>query len=79
MNNRTFVLFVGGDLLGRCLDLEDELDTLDRSDGGLRHGSGDTTGQEVLSETVGVFRCLGFGHFCCCKDQKEYFGKKIEC
>lgn len=58
----TFVLFVGGDLRGSALHLQDELNALDRSDGGLRHGSRDTTGQEVLQETVRVFWRFGFGH-----------------
>jgi len=53
---------VGGDLRGSGLHLQDKLDALDRSDGGLRHGSGDTAGHEVLQETVRVFWRFGFGH-----------------
>lgn len=65
--------------MGRCLHLKDELDTFDGGDGGFRHGSGDTAGQEILRETVRVFGCLGFSHFCGClvKVGKEKFGKKI--
>jgi len=55
-------LFVGGDLRGSGLHLQDELDALDRSDGGLRHGSGNTAGHEVLRKTDKVFGRLGFGH-----------------
>jgi len=58
----TFVLFVGGDLRGSGLHLQDKLDALNRSNGGLRHGSGDTTGHEILQETVRVFRRFGFSH-----------------
>jgi len=53
---------VGCDLRGSGLHLQDELDALDRSDGGLRHGSGDTTGHEVLQETVRVLWGFGFSH-----------------
>ena len=36
------------------LGLDDELHTLDRSCGGLRDGSGDATGKEILDESVSV-------------------------
>jgi len=60
--------------------LQDELDALDGSDGGLGHGRGDTAGQKVLRETVRVFGRFGFGHFlfCCAgKDQKRELEKQI--
>lgn len=46
----TFVLLVDGNLLGGSLHLEQQLDALDRGDGSLGHGSGDTSGQEILGE-----------------------------
>ena len=54
----TFVLLVDGDLLRRGLHLEQQLDSLDGSDGRLGHGGRYTTGDEVLGEREGVF-----GHF----------------
>lgn len=54
----TLVLLASDDLFVGSLHLEDELDTLDGSDGGLRHGSWDTTSHEVLSEAHCVFFLL---------------------
>lgn len=43
-----------GDLLGDVLDLEQQLDTLDRSHSGLGDGRGDATGGEILHEGNGI-------------------------
>jgi len=71
--NDTLVLVLLGNLLGCCLNLEKELDTLNWGDSGLRNGGSNTTGNEILGEGHGIKSLLGttllrrittFSHFC---------------
>lgn len=58
----TFVFTASLDLFVGSLDLQDELDTFNWSDGGLRDGGGDSTSEEVLSEAHCVLFLL-CGHY----------------
>ena len=53
----TVVPLIGGDALDVVLHLEEELDSLDGSDEGLRDGSGDTAEREVEGEAFLVLAC----------------------
>lgn len=58
----TLVALILGDLLGDVLDLEQQLDTLNRRYGGFRDSGGNTTGDEVLGERHGIRETR---HFVC--------------
>lgn len=63
----TLVALVSGDLFADVLDLEQQLDTLDGSDGGLGDRGGDTASEEIFRERdriseVGHFERLGRCH-----------------